>query len=130
MAGPGGQIVNKCGHIIISFVAPILLDIETWLPYVVAGGAAMSFTLYFIFIVKKQYKSNERRLSTALEHSSMYQVSAKALKSAVKISFTTLEALSRLASSYLKQEDSENSGSVDNVVGEVHVEIEIGRAHV
>jgi len=92
--GPGALLFYKIVKMVVAFVTPLLFKVGRWLPYAVAGGFAVSFTLFFVWRIEGQRRRNARLVAEVINKKRMTAIELEALN----LSFTTLEILSRMAS--------------------------------
>lgn len=102
--GPGALFVHKLINMVVSLLAPILYQQAYWLPYVIAGSIAFVFTTFFVWRVERQRRQNAAIIAKVVQENCRgTAVDIKALR----MSFTTLETLSRMASVCYKRQDVE-----------------------
>jgi hypothetical protein len=88
---------------VVALLAPILYAKVYWLPYTIAGGISLVFTIFFVWRVELQRFKNAKLLAKVVQTSCGTSTREQELN-ALRMSFTTLETVSRMGSVYLKQE--------------------------
>merc|ERR1712238_38618 len=100
--GPGALFCHKIICVIVSLLAPPLYNIAFWLPFAIAGCVALLFTIFFVWRVELQRHRNAKLIAKVVQNNRTTTTELAALR----MSFITLETLSRMASVHNKQEEA------------------------
>ena len=104
--GPTALLFHSIINIVVSFLCPILIDVKAWLPYAFTGGIALMFSLFFLWKIEAQRRQNAELIAEVVAKNRMSIAQARALR----MSFTTLEILTRMASVKQKRDNRNNTG--------------------
>ena len=106
--GPAALLLHKIINIAVSFLCPVLIDVKRWLPYALTGGIALLFSLFFVWKIEAQRRRNAKLIAEVVAKKRMTKAQTKAMR----MSFTTLETLTRMASVKQKRDQKKKKQSV------------------
>ncbi len=101
--GPVGQVVRRCLNVVTAVTGPILFGIYPRLPYLIAGGTTLAWTIMLFIIFKIRMEKTYEKVSKKTGRN------AKSLK--YRMSFATSEVVHAMAKNHKTTAEMNNNAA-------------------